>query len=279
MFKRISIGKVLLGMSFLLTLVHSFAALADYSPARLSRLLTTQVTHHGPNCWNTTLVGVGLLNHIRFSSAEEFRFLMDSPVCKKISAAELQPGDVQIYFRPKAELSVDQREVHTNIWLSEKKNFNKMTVFATAPYAVTTHDEVNRLYAFTSELVNFNLENPRRLWGCRGEQECRNEREYRRCGSVEEVKRADPQYSTELETALSAIEITLAEQLQKPTRPHPEFVMNLKQGLFVLEQRRQEHCAGSIGFYCEYSRHAIASMQAQLEKTQPAWLPKEEQTP
>lgn len=51
----------------------------------------------GPNCFNHVLVFLGLLPHLRYSSAEEIEFYMREPYCKKVAPTEpKKPNDLVV---------------------------------------------------------------------------------------------------------------------------------------------------------------------------------------
>ena len=78
--------------------------------------------HEGPNCWNSVLYSQKLLTYLRYSTPEEMKLWMDSPLCTERRMDEKpQPGDI-IAIR-----NHDQSEVHGFIYLSENLCFSKNT--------------------------------------------------------------------------------------------------------------------------------------------------------
>lgn len=266
-FKSLALGL----MSFLLTAVQSFSAQGAYAPALLKKLVATPITHHGPNCWNSALVGSGMLGHLRFTSPTEFRFLVDSAACRAIPAGHQQPGDIQVYVRTMQGLPEDMMEVHANIWLTPETVFNKMTNFASARYELTTQNKVNENYAHTPEILRFSLENPVRQLQCQGD-DCQNRIEYRRCGSIKNLKRADPHYSVLIERLVQRLELNIEKQILSEYRETADAAASNRELLTRIEAEVENTCGLQQSFYCRYAREAIGSLTWQLTQVQPNWL-------
>lgn len=272
MFKTLLHILPLLGLSLLLTHDHALAAPRQEIASRIERLLNFKVTHHGPNCWNSALVASGVLSRIRFTSAAEFQFLIESPACQKIAPGTQAPGDIQVYRRTLPGLKNRDREVHANIWLDERSTFNKKTDFATAPYEVTTHEIVNESYARTPEILVFSLgASPRASVRCAGET-CDNAIEYRRCGAIESLKRHDALYSAHIETLIDSLERAIQIQVQNPAKGTLLWNARASEILNQLSEAIENHCGAENSFFCAYARNAQESMAWQIQRPQPNWL-------
>lgn len=258
-------------LSLLLTLAYALTAQAQELSPRIQFLLSTKITHHGPNCWNSALVASGVLAHFRFTSGKEFRYLVDSPLCQKIPAGEQQPGDIQVYRRTMPDISAEDREVHANIWLDEKRAFNKKTDFSTAPYEITTHDVVGESYGQTPDILRFESIANSRAIQCHGD-ECLNSLEYRRCGNLENMKRQDPHYSAQVEYLISSMEIAIQQQVRSPSKASRPWNAYTEKVLASLDASIQQACGNERSFYCEHSRHVLESLTWQVRRPQPNWL-------
>jgi hypothetical protein len=63
-------------------------------PALVRELQGRETKANGPNCWNTTLLTLGMVESIRFSIDREMTFWMDSPYCRELDDGETPlPGD------------------------------------------------------------------------------------------------------------------------------------------------------------------------------------------
>lgn len=259
-------------LSLLLTLAYAFAAPAQQLSASIQFLLSTQITHHGPNCWNSALVASGVLRHFRFTSPAEFRHLIDSPLCHSIPVGAQQPGDIQVYRRTIPGILLDEREVHANIWLDGQRAFNKKTDFSTAPYEITSHEKVFENYGFTAEILGFtDPKDPGAVIRCNGNT-CQNIIEYRRCGNLENMKRQDPHYSVAVESLVSRLELAIQKQVRRTTKASSSWNLMAEQSLANLDAEIRSACGDKNSFYCEHSRHVLESLNWQVQRPQPNWL-------
>lgn len=260
-------------LSFLLTIGCLSAARGESAElsGRVSRLLGFTVTHHGPNCWNSALVAAGVLKHIRFTSPEEFRFLVESPLCQKIPSGQQRSGDIQVYRRTLPGLSGAMLEVHANLWLNAEEAFNKMTDFSTAPYELAAHEKVNLLYGRTPEILRFNLDDVKHTsLQCQGES-CRNSIEYRRCDGGLSLRPEDASAERML-LLQDQLESAIEAQVRSPFRASEKWKTEARVRLEQWEQEIQRHCRDRRSFLCEASRQARASIEWQLKRPQPNWL-------
>ncbi|MBC7690722.1 MAG: hypothetical protein H7222_03060 [Methylotenera sp.] len=96
--------------------------LSDSLPVMAKKVVGKASVNSGPNCWNTALVGSGILPHLRGTSGSELTYWLDSsPLChKRVATEELQPGDI-------LAIRSDQgrTEVHAFIYASDRLTFSK----------------------------------------------------------------------------------------------------------------------------------------------------------
>ncbi|KYG60977.1 hypothetical protein AZI86_18870 [Bdellovibrio bacteriovorus] len=258
-------------LSLLLTTAYAFTAQAQELNPRIQFLLSTKITHHGPNCWNSALFASGVLAHFRFTSAKEFKHLIDSPLCLKVPAGQQQPGDIQVYRRTMPDISDEDREVHANVWLNDQLTFNKKTDFSTAAYEVTTHAIVNESYGQTADILRFDSVEKSVAVQCQGDT-CRNSIEYRRCGNLENMKRQDPHYSAQVEYLVSSMELAIQQQVRSPAKASPAWNAYADKVLTSLNTSIQQACGHERSFYCEHSRNVLESLTWQVHRPQPNWL-------
>jgi hypothetical protein len=62
--------------------------------AKLNQLNGKQAAHTGPNCWNTATYMTGLSADIHYTTENEFRALLGSPLCKEVPADQTIKGDL-----------------------------------------------------------------------------------------------------------------------------------------------------------------------------------------
>jgi hypothetical protein len=87
----------------------------ELTPIPFKNLLSKSQKNGEANCYNTALVALKILPHIRYSSPSEFSFYIHSPLCKKISMNNnFIPGDL-----------IDFEGGHAAIFLTPSIIFNK----------------------------------------------------------------------------------------------------------------------------------------------------------
>jgi hypothetical protein len=85
---------------------------------------------NGPNCWNLAMVMSGVLPALRYSTAEEMAFFMNSPLCRQLKPGEKKrPGDI-------GAIRTDDKEFHGFMWVSDDIVFSKNGFDRNAPYAL-----------------------------------------------------------------------------------------------------------------------------------------------
>lgn len=105
----------------------------------------------GPNCWNAALVASGVLPHIRFTSPEEFRYFLNSPLCRALENGEAkQPGDVGA-IRVVAPQGGGMVEWHGFIYLNDEFAFSKDGAKKSAKYAIQSLEETLRTYSVPAD--------------------------------------------------------------------------------------------------------------------------------
>ncbi|MBF0313398.1 MAG: hypothetical protein HQK50_12555 [Oligoflexia bacterium] len=104
---------------------------------------------HGPNCFNAALVASQILPYFRLSDDKEFKFWVNSPLCRKLSyEEEKRPGDV-VAIR---ESVVGEYEVHPFIYLTEELAYTKNGYRNDdMPYALMPVSEIMQTYNVRKE--------------------------------------------------------------------------------------------------------------------------------
>ncbi len=92
----------------------------------------------GPNCWNLTLVKSGILQNLRYSSPEEMKLYLNSPLCEALQKNQQRlPGDIG------SIKTYDNELIHAFVYVSEKLVYSKNGVEKINPYAL---QELNTVY-------------------------------------------------------------------------------------------------------------------------------------
>lgn len=105
--------------------------------------------NEGPNCWNFALVMSRLLPDLRYSTAVEMQFYMESPLCRALEKDEpREPGDV-VAIR-KRHPGQGNEEVHGFIYVSEDLAYAKDGKSPTEPYGLMSTKEVFDKYPVTA---------------------------------------------------------------------------------------------------------------------------------
>ncbi len=117
-------------------------------PLNLENLFKKAPARNGPNCWNTALYSKNLLRSIRFTSADEFNFWLNSPYCRPLQENEANlPGDIiaiRTYeFDPVLNKYTSEiSEVHGFTNVSELLSFSKDTSRKDDLYDLATKADV-----------------------------------------------------------------------------------------------------------------------------------------
>lgn len=99
--------------------------------------------HDGPNCFNTALNSVGLLQSIRHSTQEEIDFFTRPPFCREIKVkSDLEPGDL-ILIRGSGVPS----EMHAFIYINDDLVFSKSRFSIQFPYELVSSEWVFSIFA------------------------------------------------------------------------------------------------------------------------------------
>ncbi len=145
----------------LLTLISTLAfgqsnELNSVLPEKAISLVGLRTIKHGPNCFNTALIGSSALDYVRYTSSLEMLSLLNSPICEKIVPGEQKPGDIQVYFHQLEGLDEPESLAHANIWLSKDLAFNKMSLYSGSAYDIVTNQAVLEKYQYYTDAVVFN---------------------------------------------------------------------------------------------------------------------------
>lgn len=106
-----------------------FAGLNEYYPSR-----------NGPNCWNLALYLSKVNYSLHQTLPQEFKFLIESPLAKKLTSVDpLAPGDVLVFRN-------GEEEVHTAIFLSPDLVLTKNGTDETRPYRIMELNEMAAQY-------------------------------------------------------------------------------------------------------------------------------------
>ncbi len=102
----------------------------------------------GPNCWNSALYMSGVNKGIHHTTGEEFRFLIESPLCKRVESPQL--GDVIALRRVSKSGSILRgalfSEVHAYTYLESDQVLSKNGTDADVAYEKTNLEEVFNFY-------------------------------------------------------------------------------------------------------------------------------------
>jgi hypothetical protein len=149
-------------------------------------LIGLQSIYHGPNCYNSALVGSGVTESLRYVSNLEFSILIHSPICEQKQKNERLAGDLQVFYRSLEGLDEANSIPHANIWLNEKLDFNKMSLYHVASYELIPHDMVMQKYQYYTDILIFTVQQKDGSFKqikCPPNTVCENEVQYFRCGS------------------------------------------------------------------------------------------------
>ena len=124
-------GKSPLSSPLNLTQQTSPYSITQWMPKIARQRMNIKDSVDGPNCWNTALHLAKALPAVRFTSAHEFHFWMQSPFCQQIQAksvADLKPGDIMAIRRQSPEGS-GFTESHGFTYVSPSLSFSKGTAY------------------------------------------------------------------------------------------------------------------------------------------------------
>lgn len=95
----------------------------------------------GPNCFNSSLVSVGILPYHRYTHKKEMAFWMNSPLCREREAQEqVGPGDV-VAIRNRLG-----KEIHGFVHLTPELAYSKNGFAHKAPYKLMPPENVFKVY-------------------------------------------------------------------------------------------------------------------------------------
>lgn len=146
----------------------------------------------GPNCWNTALISSGVLSSQRYTTPEEMKFWMSSPLCKKRESPDKpRPGDIVAIRGGAGSYSVD---LHGFVYISDELSFGK------------NGPEINDPYEFkkTSEVFKVN-QIPKECQTSR-HSDCLKWAEYYQCESMESYLAQNPIKNSEQKLLWNSVE-------------------------------------------------------------------------
>lgn len=117
---------------------------------RLKKLEGQKTQISGPNCWNAATYMVGLSKSLHYTTDTEFRFLLDSPLCRQVSTQEARAGDILALRRfdstGKLLPAPHMSEVHGYTELGEGMGFSKNGQAQTVAYEKQKKSDVFAFY-------------------------------------------------------------------------------------------------------------------------------------
>ncbi|MBL7542191.1 MAG: hypothetical protein JNL11_00160 [Bdellovibrionaceae bacterium] len=127
-------------------------------PNNIKGYIAKNPTEAGPNCFNAGLVFLGLLPNLRFSTADEVNFYMNSALCRKRNPGE-QPmtGDLGLISMAGREQSHSAQ--HAFIYLSEDFVYEKPDQHKESPFTIVYKNKTFVEYGLDSNTGTPN-ENP-----------------------------------------------------------------------------------------------------------------------
>jgi hypothetical protein len=101
----------------------------------------------GPNCWNYALYSAGLVDSIRNVDDTEFHFLIESPLCQKLSGeATYWPGQIGVIRDQESYSHI--KENHAFVYLTPNKILTKNGPFRESVYELTSLQKLLQISAF-----------------------------------------------------------------------------------------------------------------------------------
>lgn len=111
----------------------------------------------GPNCWNSATYLAGISAGTHYTNESEFRYLMESPLCKQVPANETRAGDIIALRRYSANGKVlpapFMSEVHGYTDLGDGTGFTKNGQDKNAGYEIQKKSDIFAMYK-ASEFKN-----------------------------------------------------------------------------------------------------------------------------
>ncbi|RYZ82227.1 MAG: hypothetical protein EOP06_22030 [Proteobacteria bacterium] len=183
----------------------------------------------GPNCFNSALVAVKILPHRRFSSSEEFKFYLNSELCRNLTDGEVRlPRDIGVVRSVLNEVST---EYHAFNLVTQDLAYSKNGQSRAAPYAVMPLLQVLAAYNVPAESK------------CRQNQavdvnECIPTTSYFRCISLDEHLRKHPvrnERSLQALQSFKRLEAAIESAVMKNHLVDPEVLRAASSDLKALE--------------------------------------------
>jgi len=104
-------------------------------------------------------MAAGVLKSVRFTSSHELDFILHSPLCRENTGAP-RAGDIEVYYRPFPQLTLDDLIVHADIWLDAETVFQKRTMFVGSVFAITPRAQVLDDYQYFTDMFIFYAPQP-----------------------------------------------------------------------------------------------------------------------
>lgn len=143
----------------------------------------------GPNCWNASLVASKIIPQLRYSTAQEMDFWVNSPLCKeKKGSAALAPGDLI------AIVHKTEGQYHGFIHISENLSFSKNGFDTENPYTLQDPKNVFKTYDVKPECER--TDNP---------SKCTTYAKYYSCMTMEEYRQSRGSQDKELKDAIKSM--------------------------------------------------------------------------
>lgn len=159
---------------------------------RTSHIMGKKTSLAGPNCWNSALYMSGVNKGIHHTSEDEFRFILESPLCEKIDKSEV--GALVALRRVSAKGNILKgarfSEVHGYTVLENEGVLSKNGTSVEVGYEKLTNSEVFEFYERGDKRACKITNIPR--------EHCNLTREYYRCHSLETYLSHNPWPSEEL---------------------------------------------------------------------------------
>lgn len=113
-------------------------------PRKVKEVHGLYAFHEGPNCWNSSLFMRGILPALRDSSAVEFQFYLNSPLCKEVTSLERRAGDIGSLEMRKA--SGQTEFIHSFTFIGEDLVFQKIGRGVSAGYELSSMGKMLEKY-------------------------------------------------------------------------------------------------------------------------------------
>lgn len=113
------------------TLTHAHASTVE---SRILSVSGMSVDLFGPNCGNAVLYALGL-SGLRYSPPEELMIVLNSPLCREISAADKNTNTIVAFFDDSNPDS--ESLIHAALYMGNGRYFNKSDQLAMSEHEVT----------------------------------------------------------------------------------------------------------------------------------------------